>query len=42
MKGVKGANIAIMSSYAAYDSSKVIGFYSITKTMVNLNIINFI
>jgi dehydrogenase/reductase SDR family protein 4 len=34
MQGRKGANIILMSSYAAYEPDPTIGFYSITKTML--------
>lgn len=36
MEGRPGANIVLMSSYAAYEPSNEIGFYSITKTMVSV------
>ena len=32
MRGVKGANILIISSYAAYEPDMTISFYSVTKT----------
>jgi len=32
MRGVKGANILIISSYAAYEPDMTIAFYSVTKT----------
>ena len=34
MQDRKGANIVILSSYAAYEPLTSIGFYSITKTML--------
>lgn len=36
MEGRKGANIIVMSSYAAYEPANEIGFYSITKSMLTV------
>lgn len=35
MEGRKGANILITSSFLALEPSNIIGFYSITKTMLS-------
>jgi len=34
LKARKGSNVVVISSYAAYDQNKELGFYSITKTML--------
>lgn len=34
MQSRKGANIVILSSFAAYEPEQTIAFYSITKTML--------